>query len=81
MARIPLQEPEDASPEVQEIYARLVGVRGYLNNVSKMFGNHAEFLAGFAHMVAGLYGKSARLAPRHRELAYLRASQLNACHY
>jgi alkylhydroperoxidase family enzyme len=81
MARMPPQERDDAPPEVREIYDRMIEVRGYLNNVAKMFGNHPVFLKGFSHMVAGLYGTGATLAPRHRELAYLRTSQLNACHY
>ena len=81
MARIPLQEPEGAPEEVREIYQRVIERRGYVNNVAKMFGNHVEFLQGFSHMVAGLYGSSAKLSPRHRELAYLRTSQLNFCHY
>ena len=81
MARIPLQQREDASEEVRAIYDRLIERRGYLNNVAKMFGNHAGFLQGFSHMVLGLYGPTAKLSPRYRELAYLRASQLNACHY
>ena len=81
MARIPLQEPEDAPAEVREIYQRVIERRGYVNNVAKMFGNHVEFLKGFSHLVGGLYGPAAKLSPRHRELAYLRASQLNSCHY
>jgi AhpD family alkylhydroperoxidase len=31
-------------------------------------------------MVKALY-VTPRVSPRHRELAYLRASQINACHY
>jgi alkylhydroperoxidase family enzyme len=48
--------------------------------VTKLFGNHAGFLAGFAEMVGPLY-LTPSLSPRYRELAYLRASQLNSCHY
>lgn len=49
MARIPLIEPAEAHPNVQELYRRLYG--------------------------------DGTLEPRHRELAWLRASQVNRCHY
>jgi alkylhydroperoxidase family enzyme len=32
------------------------------------------------HLIQGIYA-DAKLPPRYRELAYLRASQLNSCHY
>ena len=49
-------------------------------NVTKLIANHPDFLAGFVAMVQGLYERNT-LAPRLRELAYLRASQINHCHY
>lgn len=80
MARIPLVEPAAASDEVREIYARLEGLGFTIFNVFKLFGNDARLLRGFAEIAMALYENPA-LSPRHRELAYLRASQLNACHY
>ena len=80
MARIPYVEPEDASEEVQVIYDRFQAGGTPLLNVIKLFGNDANFLAGLEQMSQSLYGDST-LSPRHRELAYLRASQLNSCHY
>lgn len=80
MARIPLVEPEDASPEVRDIYARLEGLGFTVFNVFKLFGNDSRLLRGFAEIAAALYEAPA-ISPRHRELAYLRASQLNSCHY
>jgi alkylhydroperoxidase family enzyme len=50
-------------------------------NVLKMFGNNQYFLAGMLQMIRGLYSDRSKLPGRYRELAYLRASQLNSCHY
>lgn len=74
-------EPENASSEVRAIYADIAAEGMPIFNVLKMFGNNPNFLAGMLEMICGLYSKRSRLAPRYRELAYLRASQLNACHY
>ena len=81
MARLPLMEPADAPPEVQETYARFEALGFPIFNVMKMFANNAKALAGFALIAESLYGPECALAPRHRELAYLRASQVNSCHY
>jgi alkylhydroperoxidase family enzyme len=80
MPRVPLVQPGDATPEVREIYAQIESWGVPLMNVTKLFGNHASFLAGFARFFEPLY-RTPKLSPRLRELAYLRASQLNACHY
>lgn len=80
MSRIPYVEPEDASEEVRAIYDRFQAGGMPLLNVIKLFGNDANFLAGLEHMSQALYADSV-LPPRYRELAYLRASQLNSCHY
>ena len=80
MPRIPLVEPADASPDVRAIYDEMQSWGGQLLNVAKLFGNHPSFLAGFSRLFEPLY-RNPMLPPRLRELAYLRASQLNACHY
>jgi alkylhydroperoxidase family enzyme len=80
MARIPLIESENASPQVRAAYDTFAAVGTPLLNVIKLIGNHEEFLAGFTHIMQALYIEP-RLSPRYRELAYLRASQLNSCHY
>jgi alkylhydroperoxidase family enzyme len=80
MARIPLVEAEGASDAIRATYARLEGLGFPLLNVMKLFGNDANILRGFAEIALALYDKP-RLSPRYRELAYLRASQVNACHY
>jgi len=55
--------------------------RGFqLPNVVRMFANHETFFGAFVEMIRALYVEG-KLSPRHRELAYLRASQINGCHY
>ncbi|MEN9727226.1 MAG: hypothetical protein RL434_1592 [Pseudomonadota bacterium] len=81
MARLPLIEPAAAPPEVQAIYARFEAMGFPVFNVMKMFANNPKALEGFAMIVEALYGPACALSPRHRELAYLRASQVNSCHY
>ncbi len=80
MSRIPLAEPENVSPAVRTIYDDLQKWGVPLLNVVKMFGNHEGCLRGFYEMFKPLYLEP-QIAPRYRELAYLRASQLNSCHY
>ena len=80
MARIPLVDPASAAPEVRAQYQELEALGFPVMNVFKVFGNHAGILPAFRHLVKALYAEN-KLAPRHRELAYLRASQVNACHY
>jgi len=81
MARLPLIEPADAPPEVQATYARFEALGFPIFNVMKMFANNPTALAGFALIAEALYGPGCALSPRYRELAYLRASQVNSCHY
>lgn len=80
MSRIPLVEPENASQEVRALYHSFSGPDLPVRNVMKLFGNHTGFLAGLTHLGRALY-HNPQLSPRYRELAYLRASQLNSCHY
>lgn len=80
MTRIPLIETDQAPAAVQDIYARLAGGRTSVLNVMKVFAHDPPFLAGFAQMIEALYGDDA-IEPRHRELAWLRTSQVNVCHY
>jgi alkylhydroperoxidase family enzyme len=80
MARIDLVGREDASPGVAALYDEFESMGVPLLNVAKVFANHEDFLGGFVRMAKALYA-TPTLDPRLRELAYLRASQLNSCHY
>jgi alkylhydroperoxidase family enzyme len=81
MSRIPLVEPENAPPEIRALYDEIRDAGMPVFNVMKMFANNANCLAALVNFLHGLYGDSSKLDPRLRELAYLRASQLNSCHY
>lgn len=80
MARIPLVDAATAPPAVKAEFEALEALGFGVMNVFKVFGNHAGILPAFRHLVKALYADN-KLAPRYRELAYLRASQVNACHY
>lgn len=81
MSRIPLVEPENASPEVKALYDDIQKAGFPVFNVMKMFANNAKCLEALVNFMQGIYSSSAKLTPRLRELAYLRSSQLNSCHY
>ena len=79
MARVPLVEYENAPPEVRALYERLGNPERMLN-VTKLIGNQPELLEGFIALLQALYQHNT-LLPLLRELAYLRTSQINQCHY
>jgi uncharacterized peroxidase-related enzyme len=76
MARIPLIEPEAASPEVKEIYEKTL--RGKLGNVQKALAHRPELLKNFLSFYASV-GRS--LDRKLYEMIYLRVSLINQCHY
>jgi alkylhydroperoxidase family enzyme len=80
MSRIPLVEPDQATEEQREVFARIEALGMSVFNVMKLWANNAKAAGGFVQIAEALYG-SPKLSPRYRELAYLRASQINSCHY
>ena len=76
MARISYVEPENAPPEVKEIYEKVL--HGKPGNVHKAMAHRAEVLKNFASFYASV-GRS--LDRRLYEATYLRVSLLNRCHY
>jgi len=76
MARIPLVEPEDATPEVKEIYEK--ALRGKPGNAQKALAHRPEMLKNFLPFYASV-GKS--LDRKLYEEIYLRVSFINGCHY
>ena len=80
MARIPLIEPGEASPAVRKSFDALEALGYPIMNVMKLFAANPTVFEGFVKIVEALYGHPT-LSPRYRELAYLRTSQLNSCHY
>jgi alkylhydroperoxidase family enzyme len=81
MARIPLVDRATAPPAVQAVYADFEALGFPILNVFRLFAANPTALEGFALIAKALYGGGSPLVPRYRELAYLRASQINSCHY
>jgi uncharacterized peroxidase-related enzyme len=76
MARIALVEPENATPEVKEIYEK--ALRGKPGNVHKALAHRPEMLKNFLPFYASV-GRS--LDRKLYEMIYLRVSFINACNY
>jgi len=76
MARVTLIEPEQASPEVKEIYdGKLKGKPG---SIQKALAHRPAMLANFL----GFYASVGRSLDRKLyEATYLRISLINGCHY
>jgi alkylhydroperoxidase family enzyme len=76
MARISLVEPENAGPEVKEIYEKTF--KGKPDNVIKAIAHEPRVLKSFLSFY-GSVGRS--LEHRLYELVYIRVSAINQCHY
>jgi len=76
MTRIALIEPEQASPEVKEIYEQKL--RGKPGNAQKALAHRPELLKNFLPFYASV-GRS--LDRKLYELVYIRVSIINNCHY
>jgi uncharacterized peroxidase-related enzyme len=76
MARIALVEPENASPEVKEIYEKTL--RGKSGNAQKALAHRPEMLKNFLPFYVSV-GRS--LDRKLYEMIYLRVSFINGCHY
>ena len=76
MAQISLIQPEQASPEVKEIYEKTL--RGKPGNVQKAMAHRPEMLKNFLTF----YGSVGRSLDRKLyELIYIRVSWINGCNY
>lgn len=79
MANIPLVKPDDAEGQVQEIYDAIEQNFGQVLNLIQVMGNSPPALKGFATMIGSM--DEFELDPALRELAYLKASEVNGCKY
>jgi hypothetical protein len=76
MARLPYVEVKDASPEVREIYDKVL--RGQPGSVQKLLAHRPELLKTFLPF----YGTVGRTLDRRvYESVYIRVSMINQCHY
>jgi alkylhydroperoxidase family enzyme len=76
MARISYIEPENASPEIKEIYEQTL--RGKPANVQKAMAHRPEALRNFLTFYASV-GRA--LERKLYESIYIRVSIINGCHY
>ena len=76
MSRISLIEPDQASPEVKEIYEKVL--KGKPGNIQKALAHRPDMLKTFLPFYASV-GRS--LDRKLYELIYLRVSFLNQCRY
>ncbi len=79
MARVPYVERTQAPEEVAAVYEAAERSMGHVPNFYKLLAHSPKVCVGYAGMSGAL--KAARLDPKLRELAYLKTSQLNGCHY
>jgi alkylhydroperoxidase family enzyme len=78
-ARVPCVEPAAATDVVRAVYDRLTSAAGRVLNFYKVIAHHPASLGPFVAWYPTL--RQGPLDPRLRELAYIRASQVNHCGY
>jgi len=76
MARVAYIEPEQASPEVKEVYEQKL--KGKPGSIQKALANRPEILKTYLPFYASV---GRLLGPRLVELNYVRVSMINRCHY
>ena len=76
MARVALIEPDQASPDVKEIFEKLL--RGKPGNIQKALAQRPDMLKNFLAFYASV-GRS--LDRKLYELVYIRVSMINGCNY
>jgi uncharacterized peroxidase-related enzyme len=79
MARLPYVESEAASPEQQEVLGKVTQKSGKIANIWKLWSHSPQTLEAFLPFTKSL--AKGTLDPKLRELAYVKASQLNDCAY
>ena len=76
MARLSYVELDKATPEVREVYEKMLG--GKPGSVFKLLAHRPEILKTFLPF----YGSIGKALPRKLyEMVYIRVSALNGCHY
>ncbi len=78
-ARLPYVERDQAPPEVQEAYDKAQKAMGRVSNLFKLMAHHPKSLLGFLGWYPTL--REGALDIKLGQLAYVKASQLNGCHY
>lgn len=79
MARLPYLDRHEVPADVQEVYDSTQKALGRVPNFHKLLAHSPKVL--MAHLTLGAALRAGSLDPRLRELAYLKTSELNRCHY
>jgi len=77
--RLPYLERNQAPPEVQTVYDTLMRTVGRVGNFFKLMAYHPKSLPPFLEWYPTL--REGALDIKLRQLAYVKASQLNGCKY
>lgn len=80
MARISYVQKETATPEVKEIFGQIEKGFGVLPNFFKLMAHSPAGMKGVWEFLSQIV-PSWKTDPKLLELAYIRTSQLNGCHY
>ena len=83
MATVPLISDEEASPEVQAIFADIRATRGsdFINNFWRALATTPDVLADVWNRVKTVMGPEGELDPLTKELIYVAVSIANGCDY
>jgi alkylhydroperoxidase family enzyme len=79
MARVPYLERDQVPVDLQAVYDTTQKAIGRVPNFHKVLAHFPKALTGYLGLGAAL--REMKLDPKLRELAYLKTSQLNRCHY
>lgn len=80
MANIEPLDPSQASPDLKESLDTLIRRFGRLPNIFGVMAHRPAVLKHFLPFYAAIM-EQGTIAPRHREMAYLKASLINGCKY
>ncbi len=78
-ARLPYIQRDQAPGEVQALYDNLQKATGRVPNMARLMAHHARSLPPFFAWYPKL--REGALDIKLRQLAYVKVSQLNGCHY
>ena len=80
MAAISYLEKDQAGPQARPVLEQLEKGFGALPNIFKAMAHSPGLLGAFVSFFGALLEQS-KLDPKLRELAYIKTSALNECHY
>lgn len=81
MAYIPYVSPEDASPELRELYDRYREPGGKIDNILRVHGLNPPSLSGHVGLYQTLLRGRSDLTRVQREMIAVVVSAINECHY